>query len=55
METAYPRKKDIPKNFLDAVVGEAERQAQHRRVEQEVSSGTVEQDLRQALEVCRDF
>ncbi|KAI0095198.1 atypical/TAF1 protein kinase [Irpex rosettiformis] len=50
LETAYPRKKDIPKNFLDAVVGEAERQAQHRRVEQEVSSGTVEQDLRQALD-----
>ncbi|KAI0347944.1 hypothetical protein BDW22DRAFT_1350061 [Trametopsis cervina] len=50
LETVYPRKKDVPKNFLDAVVGEAERQAQYKRVEQVVSSGSVEQDLRQAIE-----
>ncbi|KAI0697678.1 atypical/TAF1 protein kinase [Cytidiella melzeri] len=50
LEAVYPRKKEVPKNFLDAVVGEAERQAQYKRVEQVVSSGSVEQDLRQALE-----
>ena len=32
-------------------MGEAERQAQHQRVEQVVASGSVEHDLRQALEV----
>jgi transcription initiation factor TFIID subunit 1, fungi type len=49
----YPRKKEVPRNFLDAVVGEAERQAQHKRVEQVVSSGSLEQDLRKALEVIQ--
>lgn len=51
VESVYLRKKDIPKNFLETVVGEAERQAQFKRVEQVVASGSVEQDLRQALEV----
>lgn len=40
----------MPKNFLETVVGEAERQAQYKRVEQVVASGSVEHDLRQALE-----
>lgn len=51
VETVYSRKKEVPKNFLETVVGEAERQAQHQRVEQVVASGSVEHDLRQALEV----
>lgn len=50
-ETYYPRRKDVPKAFLEAIVGETERQVENQRVEQVVSSGNVEQDLRQALEV----
>lgn len=52
METVYPRKKENPKGFLDAVVGDAKRQVESKRVEEVVSSGNVEVDLRKALEVC---
>lgn len=47
----YPKKRDIPKNFLQAIVGDAERQVESKRVEQAVASGDVEHDLRRALEV----
>lgn len=52
METVYPRKKEIPKGFLDAVVGDTKRQVESKRVEDVVASGSVESDLRRALEVC---
>ncbi|KAF8807785.1 atypical/TAF1 protein kinase [Phlegmacium glaucopus] len=50
IETVYPRKKENFKGFLDAVVGDAKRQVENRRVEEVVSSGNVEADLRKALE-----
>ncbi|THG99871.1 hypothetical protein EW026_g2557 [Hermanssonia centrifuga] len=46
----YTRKKEAPKGFLEALVGEAEREVEHQRVEQVVASGSIEQDLRHALE-----
>ena len=51
VETIYPRKKENFKGFLDAVVGDAKRQVENKRVEEVVSSGNVEADLRKALEV----
>ncbi|KAI1793162.1 hypothetical protein LXA43DRAFT_285247 [Ganoderma leucocontextum] len=50
MESVYPRKKDVPKNFLQTIVGDAERQVESKRVEQVVASGDVESDLRRALQ-----
>ena len=47
----YPRKREVPKGFLEAVVGDTRRQVESRRVEEVVSSGSVEHDLRLALEV----
>lgn len=52
METVYPRKKEIPKNFLDSVVGDTKKQVESKRAE-EVSAGSVETDLRKALEVSK--
>lgn len=51
VESVYPRKKDVHKNFLQTIVGDAERQVESRRVEQVVASGDVESDLRRALQV----
>lgn len=51
METVYPRRKDVPKGFLDAVVGDTRRQVESKRVEEVVSSGSIEHDLRLALQV----
>lgn len=51
VESVYPRKKDIPRSFLDAIVGDTRRQVENKRVEQVVASGSVELDLRRALEV----
>ncbi|KAF8167697.1 TAF1 transcription initiation factor TFIID subunit TAF1 [Crassisporium funariophilum] len=50
VETVYPRKRENPRGFLDAVVGDAKRQVENKRVEEVVSSGNVESDLRKALE-----
>ncbi|KAF8913065.1 TAF1 transcription initiation factor TFIID subunit TAF1 [Gymnopilus junonius] len=50
VETVYPRKKENPRGFLDAVVGDAKRQVESKRVEEVISSGNVEADLRKALE-----
>ncbi|KAF5385168.1 hypothetical protein D9615_001340 [Tricholomella constricta] len=50
VETVYARKKELPKGFLDAVVGDTKRQVENKRVEDVVSSGSVELDLRRALE-----
>lgn len=51
MESVYPKKRDVPKNFLDVVVGDTKRQVENERVEEVVSSGSIDQDLRAALEV----
>ncbi|KAI0756326.1 hypothetical protein C8Q80DRAFT_1127954 [Daedaleopsis nitida] len=50
IESVYPRKKDVPKNFLQAIVGDTRRQVQSKRVEEAVASVDVEHDLRRALE-----
>ncbi|KAF5312301.1 hypothetical protein D9619_002925 [Psilocybe cf. subviscida] len=50
VETIYPRKKENPKNFLDSIVGDTKRQVENKRVEEVVSAGNVEADLRKALE-----
>ena len=51
VESVYPKKRDVPKNFLDVVVGDTKRQVENERVEEVVSSGSIDQDLRAALEV----
>ncbi|KAK0198958.1 TAF1 transcription initiation factor TFIID subunit TAF1 [Armillaria mellea] len=50
IETVYPRRKEVPKAFLEAVVGDTKRQVENKRVEAVVSAGSVETDLRKALE-----
>ncbi|KAG6817729.1 hypothetical protein H0H87_004520 [Tephrocybe sp. NHM501043] len=50
VETVYARKKEVPKGFLDTVVGDTKRQVENKRVEDVVSAGSVEMDLRRALE-----
>ncbi|PFH54856.1 hypothetical protein AMATHDRAFT_134293 [Amanita thiersii Skay4041] len=50
LETIYPRKKETMKNFLESVVGDTRREVENKRVEEVVSAGNVESDLRQALE-----
>jgi len=51
VESVYPKKRDVPKNFLDVVVGDTKRQVENERVEEVVLSGSIDQDLRAALEV----
>ncbi|KAE9400552.1 TAF1 transcription initiation factor TFIID subunit TAF1 [Gymnopus androsaceus JB14] len=50
VETTYIRKKEVPRGFLDSVAGDAKRQVENKRVEEVISSGSVETDLRRALE-----
>ncbi|EEB88019.1 hypothetical protein MPER_14393, partial [Moniliophthora perniciosa FA553] len=50
VETVYPRKRDVPKNFLESVAGDAARQVENKRVEEVISSSSIEADLRRALE-----
>jgi len=51
VESVYPKKRDIPKTFLDGVVGDTKRQVENERVEEVVSSGSIDHDLRAALAV----
>lgn len=51
VETVYSRKKDIPRAFLESVAGDTQRQVESKRVAAVVSSGSVESDLRRAIEV----
>ena len=51
VETVNPRKKEVPKGYLKAVVGATKRQVEHKRVEEEVAAGSIEEDLAQALQV----
>ncbi|KAJ7926010.1 TAF1 transcription initiation factor TFIID subunit TAF1 [Mycena leptocephala] len=50
VETVYPRKRDIPRSYLESVVGDTKRQVENQRVEALVASSNVESDLRKALE-----
>ncbi|KAJ3825622.1 TAF1 transcription initiation factor TFIID subunit TAF1 [Lentinula raphanica] len=50
VETTYPRKKEVPRGFLESVAGDAKRQVENKRVEEVISSGSIEADLRRALE-----
>jgi hypothetical protein len=50
-ESVYPRKRDVPRGFLDAVVGDTKRQVENKRVEAVMSAGSIEHDLLRALEV----
>ena len=47
----YARKREVLKNYLDLVVGDTKRQVENKRVEEVVSAGSIESDLRHALEV----
>ncbi|KLO20695.1 hypothetical protein SCHPADRAFT_897954 [Schizopora paradoxa] len=55
VETVNPRKKEVPKNYLKAVVGQTKRQVETKRVEEEVAAGSVEDDLIQALQDRSDI
>ncbi|KIM70364.1 hypothetical protein SCLCIDRAFT_1207703 [Scleroderma citrinum Foug A] len=49
-ESIYTRRRDIPRGFLDAVVGDTRRQNENRRVEEAMSAGSIENDLIRAIE-----
>ncbi|KAJ8083724.1 hypothetical protein PM082_002490 [Marasmius tenuissimus] len=49
VETVYPRKKETPRNFLESVAGDAKRLVESKRVEEVISSSSIEADLRRAL------
>ncbi|KAJ7170107.1 TAF1 transcription initiation factor TFIID subunit TAF1 [Mycena filopes] len=50
IETVYPRKREVPRGYLESVVGDAKRQVESQRVEAIVASSNIESDLRTALE-----
>ncbi|KAF8922160.1 hypothetical protein CPB85DRAFT_1266178 [Mucidula mucida] len=50
IESVYPRRKEVPRNFLESIVGDTKRQVESKRVAAVVSAGSVEVDLRKALE-----
>ena len=51
VECIYPRKRDVPRGFLEAVAGDTQRQNESKRVEEVVSAGSIENDLVKAIEV----
>ncbi|KIY51236.1 hypothetical protein FISHEDRAFT_64273 [Fistulina hepatica ATCC 64428] len=51
VEMTYFRKKEVPKDFLKTIVGDAKNQSESQRVEHVVASGSVEEDLRRAIEL----
>ena len=51
VETVNPRKKEVPKGYLKAVVGATKRQVETKRVEEEAAAGSVEDDLVNVLKV----
>ena len=52
VESAHARRRDAPKGFLDAVVGDAKKRAANDLAEELLSPGTIDNDLKSALEVC---
>ena len=49
VEIIIPKSKRVPRGYLSDVVGDTKREVETRRVEQVVTSSTVEDDLRKAL------
>ncbi|KAF8488534.1 hypothetical protein JB92DRAFT_3016567 [Gautieria morchelliformis] len=49
VEIVPPKAKRVPRGYLNDVVGDTKREVETRRVEQVVTSSTVEDDLRKAL------
>jgi transcription initiation factor TFIID subunit 1, fungi type len=52
VETWYPRRRDVPRNFLDSVVGDTQRQRENKAVADVVAASNVEDDLSKTLSVC---
>ncbi|KAF8140452.1 TAF1 transcription initiation factor TFIID subunit TAF1 [Boletus edulis] len=50
LTSIYPRKRDVPRGFLEAVAGDTQRQNESKRVEEVVSAGSIENDLVKAIE-----
>ncbi|KAI0034145.1 hypothetical protein K488DRAFT_84237 [Vararia minispora EC-137] len=53
VESVYPRRRDAPRGFLDAVVGNARKHAEKERGEELMSPETVDSELRTVLEKSR--
>jgi transcription initiation factor TFIID subunit 1, fungi type len=51
VETWYPRRREIPRNFLEAVVGDTQKRQEDQTAAEAVASGSVDDDLRRALQV----
>jgi hypothetical protein len=51
VETWYPRRRDVPRNFLDSVVGDTQRQRENKAVADVVAASSVEDDLSRTLNV----
>jgi hypothetical protein len=49
VETWYPRRRDVPRNFLDSVVGDTQRQQQSKAAADVVASSNIEDDLSKTL------
>ncbi|KAG6333706.1 hypothetical protein ID866_5389 [Astraeus odoratus] len=49
-ESVYPRKREVPRGFLDVIVGDTRRQNENKRVEEAMSAGSIETDLIRAIE-----
>lgn len=49
VETWYPRRREVPRSFLESVVGGTQKQQEDKTAAEAVASGNVEDDLRQAL------
>ncbi|TFY72421.1 hypothetical protein EVG20_g603 [Dentipellis fragilis] len=49
LESVYPKKKEVPRGFLETIVGDAKRQVETERADEVISSGNIEDDLRLAL------
>ncbi|KIY67523.1 TAF1 transcription initiation factor TFIID subunit TAF1 [Cylindrobasidium torrendii FP15055 ss-10] len=54
IESVYPRRRENPRNFLDSIAGDTRRQVENKRVQDVVSAGSVEVDLRKALDERND-
>ncbi|EPQ61382.1 hypothetical protein GLOTRDRAFT_102259 [Gloeophyllum trabeum ATCC 11539] len=50
LEPVYPRKRDVPRHFLQSIVGDAERQAENQRADEVIAAGNIDFDLQNALE-----
>ncbi|KZV74842.1 TAF1 transcription initiation factor TFIID subunit TAF1 [Peniophora sp. CONT] len=53
VESAHAKRRDVPRGFLDAVVGDAKKRAANDLAEELLSPGTIDNDLKSALEQSR--